>query len=204
MSSTDIRAQHDDVLNQSSATWRHSNIKYTFPRSSRFHESVNINNSMYDLKSPMSDKACGIGFGEKYYIPIWEKRKMNEVPGPDRYGSFARSARSTRRSFSKSNRFLQDTRGLPGPGAYEASFSMYAKGITMKGRFPEGKLKPHPSPAEYTLNDPHSSAARPISIKVRLRDVSIPITPGPGSYNICNWPKTAKGKRRVSHQMTSY
>lgn len=119
MSNHELKASHeDDMLNQSSATWRHSNIKYTFPRSHRFQERINVNHSMYNLNSPSSEKACGIGFGDKYYIPIWERKKMRELPGPNRYGSFEKSARSTRRSFSKSNRFLQREDGLPGPGTY--------------------------------------------------------------------------------------
>jgi len=63
---------------------------------------------MYDLKAAMSEKACGIGFGEKYYIPIWERKKMQELPGPGRYASIGKSATTTRRSFSKSNRFLHE------------------------------------------------------------------------------------------------
>lgn len=107
MSQRELRpSQEEDVLNQSSSTWRHSNIKYTFPRERRFRERSKVNSSMYNLNAPPVEKVAGIGFGDKYYIPIWERKKMSEMPAPNRYYSFEQSARSTRRSFSKSSRFL--------------------------------------------------------------------------------------------------
>lgn len=155
---------------------------------------------MYNLNSPTATKVCGIGFGDKYYIPIWERKKMKELPGPNRYGNFSSSARTTRRSFSKGSRFLQPHDGMPGPGNYELTKSHYAKDITIKGRFTEGLIKPQPGPAEYTIKDPHASVARSITLKMRWRVDHIPKTPGPGSYEISNWPKTAKARYKRTIQ----
>lgn len=63
MSCTDLKGFDEEAMNQSSSTWRHSNIKYTIPRASRFRETTEINQSMYDLKEQSSLKTCSLGKG---------------------------------------------------------------------------------------------------------------------------------------------
>jgi hypothetical protein len=135
-------------MNQSSSTWRHSNIQYTFPRARRFRQATTSNQSMYDLKTENSARACSLGRGEKYYIPIWERKKMKELPGPGRYleVSLGSGRSSERRSFSKGSRFGVGGLGVPGPGAYETSRSCYAKDISLKGKYIDFAPKQQPGP----------------------------------------------------------
>jgi hypothetical protein len=100
---------------------------------------------------------------------------MRELPAPNRYGIYTKSARSSsRKSFSKSSRFMNvDDYAVPGPGTYKPSVSHLSRDITLKGRLPESTLKPMPSPADYKIVDPHATVARGITMKVKWREARI-------------------------------
>lgn len=149
MSCVDLTVERlkEDVLNQSSSTWRHSNIQYTFPRERRF-KSKKADDATYDLGSQLSLKTCSLGKGEKYYIQPWECKKMKELPGPDRYhrNILTTHTHYSKKSFSKDRRFSESRFRVPGPGSYDGSKIHLSNIISLKGKLPEYPAKPSPSP----------------------------------------------------------
>lgn len=112
----------ENILTQSSSTWRHSTARWSFPKAGRFSMYVkpeappyyNINDS-----SRNKTYSCSLGKGEKQYIPIWELRKSREVPPPNRYDIKWQKSKLFGK-FGKGHRFdIHRTADIPGPGTYD-------------------------------------------------------------------------------------
>ena len=155
------------------------------PKTEHFKSRAMIDDAQPELYSIAST----IGEGPKVAIHERPKTAINTNPGPGAYSpkdmhSSPHFAMGVGRRFD----FIQDNTIVP-PGAYDIPSTLEIKKVAKERQRKTGPRRPkhqkrqHPGPI-YDVERPLGSDARKCAFPKGPRDMPIPLTPGPGDYDV--------------------
>ena len=155
------------------------------PKKQKFRSRAYKDNAepeLYDLPST-------IGEGPKVSFHIKHKEPVNNNPGPAEYSPKVYDFQPSY-SIGVGTRFdfIKDNVIVP-PGAYDIPSTLEVKKVARERPKKKGPAKPkhqkrqHPGPI-YDVERPLGSDARKCAFPKGPRDLPIPVTPGPGDYDV--------------------